>query len=65
MSRFGGEAGAVLAMADAGPMDIKDRGSAQNAAATTNFDDSEKDASSVDLQKMYADPSYKAPGAGY
>jgi hypothetical protein len=60
-----GEAGGVLSLCDAGPMDIKDRSSAQNEAATTNFDDSERDATSVDLQKMYADPNYRPPGQGY
>ena len=30
-------------MADAGPMDITDRGSAQNTAAESNFGDEEKD----------------------
>lgn len=42
-ARFGAEDGRALAMADAGPMDITDRGSAQNAAAESNFGEEEKD----------------------
>ena len=60
-ARFGAEAGANLAMADHGPMDIADRSSAMTSAASTNFDDSERDQTSVDLQKM-ASEGWKAPG---
>ena len=48
---FGAE-GEALVQADAGPLDIADRGSAQNAAASTNFDDGERDASAVDMQAL-------------
>jgi len=41
-ARFGTD-GRTLALADAGPLDITDRGSAQNAAAESNFGDEEKD----------------------
>jgi len=50
--RFGAEAGSTLAAADAGPMDIANRGAAQNAAAADNFDASEKDASAMDMQRL-------------
>ena len=55
-SRYGAEDGRSIAMADAGPLDITDRGSAQNAAAATNFDDSEKDASAQDMMQVGVDP---------
>ena len=41
-SRFGGTHGKMVAMADAGPLDITDRGSSMNNAAKDNF--SEEDA---------------------
>jgi hypothetical protein len=47
-----GDAGQTLALADAGPMDIADRGSAQNSAAATNFNEDERDATSRDMQQM-------------
>ena len=50
-----GDAGETLALADSGPLDIADRGSAQNSAATTNFDDDSRDATSRDLQRMVED----------
>lgn len=54
-ARYGAEDGRSLAMADAGPLDIADRGSAQNAAAKTNFDDSEKDQSVQDMMQVGID----------
>lgn len=54
-ARFGAEAGHTLALADSGPLDIADRGSAQNAAATTNFDASEKDQSVQDMMQVGLD----------
>ena len=39
----------------AGPLDIADRGGAMTSAASTNFDASEQDASSRDMQKLSAD----------
>ena len=50
-ARFG-DRGIALAAADAGPMDIADRGAAQNAAASSNFDASEQDRSAVDMQRL-------------
>ena len=50
--RLGASPGGTLASADAGPLDIADRGAGLNAAATTNFDDEEKDQSVVDMLKI-------------
>lgn len=50
--RFG-PSGADLAAADAGPLDIVDRSTAQNNAASSAFgDDDEKDLSATDMQKL-------------
>lgn len=59
VARFGADDGRTIAMADAGPLDIADRGSAQNAAAATNFDDSEKDQSVLDMMKIGLDDESK------
>eukprot|EP00316_Scyphosphaera_apsteinii_P020507 CAMPEP_0119331916 /NCGR_PEP_ID=MMETSP1333-20130426/81661_1 /TAXON_ID=418940 /ORGANISM="Scyphosphaera apsteinii, Strain RCC1455" /LENGTH=372 /DNA_ID=CAMNT_0007341629 /DNA_START=47 /DNA_END=1166 /DNA_ORIENTATION=+ len=48
-ARFGDD-GEFLAAADAGPMDIADRSTAQNAAASSNFGEGEKDATATDMQ---------------
>ena len=61
--RFGA-AGQLLASADAGPMDITDRGSAQNAAASTNFDAGEKDASALDMQRLVDEGQAMPYGGG-
>lgn len=47
-ARFGA-AGRDIAAADSGPLDIADRGSAQNQAASTNFSDEEKDQTAQDM----------------
>ena len=48
LGRRFGPAGAELAAADAGPRDQTSRGSAMNNAATTNWDEGERDASAMD-----------------
>ena len=48
VARFGA-VGREIAAADFGPLDIADRGSAQNQAATTNFSDEEKDQTAQDM----------------
>ena len=52
--RYGAE-GEAVTLADAGPLDIADRGSAQNRAAMTNFDASERDQTSLDMMKLEED----------
>ena len=48
-----GPNGAELAAADAGPLDIVDRSTAQNNAASSAFgDDDEKDLSATDMQRL-------------
>ena len=51
--RFGASA-AEVAAADAGPLDISNRGGAMNQAAGDNFGDSEKDASAQDAMLIAA-----------
>ena len=43
------EAGREIAAADSGPLDIADRGSAQNQAANTNFSEEEQDQTAKDM----------------
>ena len=50
-ARFGA-AGGTIASADAGPLDIADRGAGLNAAATTNFDEGERDQSAADMLQI-------------
>ena len=52
-ARFGA-VGREIAAADFGPLDIADRGSAQNQAATTNFSDEEKDQTAQDMLALGA-----------
>lgn len=59
-----GAEGRTIAMADAGPMDIVDRGSAQNSAAATNFDSSEKDATARDMQALVDQGNAMPPTVG-
>mmetsp|Transcript_84878 Transcript_84878/g.169584 ORF Transcript_84878/g.169584 Transcript_84878/m.169584 type:complete len:201 (-) Transcript_84878:212-814(-) len=55
-----GGLGWEIAVADAGPLDITDRGAAQNQAAQSNFGEDERDAASVAMQQIAAEK-----GAGY
>ena len=48
---FGAE-GKFLAQADAGPMDITDRTGAQNSAASTNFDEENRDGTMRDMETL-------------
>jgi len=62
---FGGGAGWEVAVAEAGPLDIADRGSAQNAAATSNFGDDEKDEASVAMLQLASEAAMdSADGSG-
>lgn len=62
-ARFGGGSGWEIAVADAGPLDIADRGSAMSSAAKSNFDDEERDEASVAMQQLRAQGTTE-PGMG-
>ena len=54
-SRFGGTHGKMVAMADAGPLDITDRGSSMNNAAKDNFSEEERDEAAKAMMEVGLD----------